>query len=151
MQSLIHKRVPPRFIEEYLEVLAKAQSFQLSNTRHWSLLKCYAELQYKLNGGAKCPICRAHVRHVVPVRAERPDGHIDEFPCLCTRCFEGERAVSKSISMRMGEACIVYGPHQYGARTRKMHTKAAFAVAAAAGTAAPKRSTAHPMPTPPPV
>ena len=36
------------------------------------------------------------------VRAEKPDGTAKEFPCLCTRCFEAERATSKVIIMKMG-------------------------------------------------
>ena len=111
--------VPARFIEEYLEVLTGAQEFQTSNLRNWSLLSCYAELQFKLNGGSKCPLCRSAVRHVVPVIAEREDGSTQEFPCLCTRCFEGERAVSKRLIQQVGEARVEYPPRVYGAESGK--------------------------------
>ena len=136
MSSQKHNRVPPRFVEEYLEVLTRAQSFQTSSVRHWTLLKCYAELQYKLNGGSKCPVCRAHVRHVIPVTIERVDGKVDQFHCLCTRCFEGERAVSKVLTIQMGDARIDYRPHQYGERVQRVES--------------PQR-TAHQMPVPPPL
>src|SRR5271155_4682422 len=81
----MQRKIPARFLQEYLETVAHAQSFQTSNRRAWALMHCYAELQYKLKGGAKCPQCRAHVRHVVPVTIERLDGAIEKFPCLCTR------------------------------------------------------------------
>ena len=62
-----HRPVPAKLLQDYLETLVEAQSFQVSNLRNWTLIQCYAELQFKLNGGSKCPVCRAHVRHVVPV------------------------------------------------------------------------------------
>ena len=88
------KKVPARFLQEYLEVLAGAQAYQVSNLRNWDLLRSYAELQYKLNGGGRCAICRAHVRHVIPAQVEQADGTAKDYSCLCTRCFEGERALS---------------------------------------------------------
>src|SRR5437764_1277718 len=108
------KRIPARFLQEYLETIAHAQAFQVSNLRNWNLLSCYAELQYKLNGGSKCSICRSTVRHVVPVFVQRLDGHEDSYGCLCTRCFEGERAQSTSIRLKIGEAEVAYAPHTYG-------------------------------------
>jgi hypothetical protein len=100
--------------------MVQAQSFQVSNLRNWSLIQCYAEFQYKLNGGAKCPQCRAHVRHVVPVRAEREDGTVQEFTCLCTRCFEAERATSKVVILQVGEALVRHYPRVYGAKTLEL-------------------------------
>jgi hypothetical protein len=107
-------KLPAKFFQEYLETLAAAQSFQVSNVRNWNLLRCYAELHFKLNGGAKCAVCRAHVRHVIPATAERPDGTRLEYSCLCTRCFEGERAMSKVLTMGIGEAQVEYRPRDYG-------------------------------------
>jgi hypothetical protein len=106
---------PSKYLQDYLETLVAARAFQGSNLRNWSLIQCYAELQFKLNGGTKCPVCRAHVRHIIPVRAEKPDGTAKEFPCLCTRCFEAERATSKVIIMKMGDAAVSYFPRDYGA------------------------------------
>jgi hypothetical protein len=105
--------VPARFIQEYLEVLTAANEFQTSNLRNWNLLSCYAELQFKLNGGSKCPLCRAAVRHVVPVIAENTDGSSQEYSCLCTRCFEAERAVHAKLIMQVGEARVEYTPRVY--------------------------------------
>ena len=109
------KPIPAKYLQDYLETLVAAQSFQTSNLRNWSLIQCYAELQFKLNGGTKCPVCRAHVRHIVPVRAEKADGTAQEYKCLCTRCFEAERATSKVIIMHMGDATVTYYPREYGA------------------------------------
>ena len=121
----LKKRIPIRFLQEYLETLAQAEAFQLSNLRNWSLLSCYAELQYKLNGGSKCSLCRTTVRHVIPVFAEREAGNVDEFACLCTRCFEGERAQSVHIWLKIGEARVQYEPHEYGHNSGK-HTRYDF-------------------------
>lgn len=111
--------VPERFIQEYLEVLTAANEFQTSNLRNWSLLSCYAELQFKLNGGSKCAMCKAAVRHVLPVTAENADGSLTEFPCLCTRCFEAERAVHVKLVMQVGEARVEYRPRVYGVESGK--------------------------------
>jgi hypothetical protein len=102
------------YFQEYLEAITQAQQFQVSNLRHWTLIRCYAELQFRLNGGGKCAICRAAVRHVIPVTAERSDGRRDEFACLCTRCYEGERANSVRISMHIGESYVAETPREYG-------------------------------------
>jgi hypothetical protein len=112
------KKVPQRFLQEYLEVLAGAQAYQVSNLRNWDLLRSYAELQYKLNGGGHCGLCRAHVRHVIPARVERKDGSIKEFSCLCTRCFEGERASCEKLILQMGEAKVEYRPRDYGKKVQ---------------------------------
>jgi len=136
MMFMMQRKIPARFLQEYLETVAHAQSFQTSNRRAWALMHCFAELQYKLKGGAKCPQCRAHVRHVVPVTIERLDGSKDEFPCLCTRCFEGERANSRLSTMRIGDAKVEYKPRNYGSRTKQ-------------GATFPKKQV--PIPTPPPV
>ena len=107
--------IPAKFLQDYLETLVGAQAFQTSNLRNWSLIQCYAELQFKLNGGAKCGMCRAHVRHVVPVRAEYQDGTTKEFSCLCNRCFEGERGVCKVVVLQLGDASVEHYPREYGA------------------------------------
>src|SRR4051812_10493393 len=99
----LRKQIPAKFLQEYLETVEEAQSVAVSNTRHWMLIQCYAELQFRLNGGAKCPVCRSHVRHVVPVRSEHRDGTVEEFSCLCTRCFEAERAISKVVITHVGK------------------------------------------------
>jgi len=125
--------VPAEFLQDYLETLVEARNFQTSNLRNWSLIQCYAELQFKLNGGAKCPACRAHVRHVVKVRAEKEDGTIKEFACLCTRCFEAERATSKSVSMTLGDAEVKYLPRVYGVTSA--HGKTAAEIVRAARSA----------------
>jgi hypothetical protein len=117
------------YFQEYLEAVTRAQQFQVSNVRHWTLIQCYAELQFRLNGGSKCAICRASVRHVIPVTAERADGRLDEYACLCARCYEGERASSSRIVMHLGEAHVEETPREYGKQasdyTHPGHSKAA--------------------------
>jgi|GEM_PF-4656050 len=137
IERMQHRKIPARFLQEYLETLAHSQSFQTSGRRAWALMHCYAELQYKLKGGAKCPVCRAHVRHVVPINIERLDGTTQEFPCLCTRCFEGERAGAKLSVMHIGEARVEYKPRNYGSRTKQ-------------GATFPRKQQV-PIPSPPPV
>jgi hypothetical protein len=105
------------YFQEYLEAITRAQQFQLSSLRHWTLIQCYAEFQFRLNGGGNCAICRSTVRHVIPVTAERADGHHDEYACLCARCYEGERANSARIVMHLGEAQVSETPREYGKRS----------------------------------
>ncbi len=107
----------PEVLQEYLETLARAQSFQFSNARHWTLLQCYSELQFRLHGGQRCPVCNAHVRHVLPVIVEHNDGTRAEFPCLCTRCIEAERATSRVVITHLGQAHVEHYPIVYGEKT----------------------------------
>src|SRR5947209_8696579 len=104
-------------LQRYLETLALAKDIQNTNLRNRKLLSCYAEVQFVLHGGQRCPICHAHVRHVLPVIAEHLDGGTVEFPCLCTRCFEAERAISRVIITHLGKARVEEHPLEYGART----------------------------------
>jgi hypothetical protein len=115
--TIVRKKISSRFLQEYLETLATAHKFRFSNMRNWNLLSCYAELQYKLNGGGRCHLCRAAVRHVVPVNAERENGTVDTYTCLCTRCFEGERARSHKMVLQIGDARVEYTPLVYGHET----------------------------------
>lgn len=104
------------YFQEYLEAITRAREFQVSNLRHWDVIRCYAEFQFRLNGGGKCAICRATVRHVVPVTAVRAGGQQDHYPCLCTRCYEGERAAAVKMIMSVGEAQVEETPREYGTR-----------------------------------
>lgn len=100
--------VDPRVMQEYLEALARCTDGAHTQEDKRILLRSFAELQFHLRGGQRCPVCNAHVRHVLPVASERHDGSQHTFECLCTRCFEGEKAVSKSISIRMGETIVYF-------------------------------------------
>lgn len=59
-------------------------------------------------GGGKCPLCTAHVRHVVPVFVRRPDGQSLQYDCLCQRCLQGEIGLSEEVELRIGDACVRY-------------------------------------------
>lgn len=103
-----HKRpVPYNVLQEYLQALADCVNDGPSD-RHLKILLSYAELQYQLHGGGRCSMCRASVRHVLPVTAEHTDGTIAEFGCLCTRCLEGERVVSNRVTLTIGRARLEY-------------------------------------------
>lgn len=107
--------IPAEFLQDYLAAIVDAQLFKVSNLRNWNLIQCYAELQFKLNGGTKCPVCRAHVRHIVSTQVHKVDGSSQDYNCLCTRCFEAERATSKCVILSMGDATVTYFPREYGA------------------------------------
>ena len=74
-------------------------------TSEKSLFDC-AEIGYKTEGGQRCSICRAHVRHAVQVVCERPDATSDTFDCLCTRCLVAEEARSSKVLLRLGGMAI---------------------------------------------
>ncbi len=101
-------------------MLAGAQAYQVSNLRNWDLLRSYAELQFKLNGGGHCGMCNAHVRHVIPAHVESPSGATSDYSCLCTRCFEGERAVCERLILQLGEARVEYRPRDYGKKVTQI-------------------------------
>jgi hypothetical protein len=103
--------VPAKLFQEVLETVAEA-AVEASEVRPAELLRCYAELQFRINGSANCSICNATVRHKIPVKAIRPDGRIDQYDCLCTRCYEGERAQSTLITMQIGQAKVEQTPRE---------------------------------------
>lgn len=101
------KNVPENVVQEYLESLANTDDIHPSN-RLKKVLTSYAELRYRLNGGGRCKVCGASVRHIIPVRADHADGSKSEFGCLCTRCLEAERAISDRVTLTVGKAVLVY-------------------------------------------
>jgi bacterioferritin-associated ferredoxin len=102
------KRALPRnILQEYLQALAEGMDAHPTE-RQRKLLHSYAELQYQLHGGRRCSMCRASVRHVLPVKAEHIDGTIAEYVCLCTRCLESERFISHRVTLRIGRAHLEY-------------------------------------------
>lgn len=104
-------------LQRFLEMLAESQDIQASQVDQWALLQYYAEVEFVIKGGRRCPVCNAHVRHVLPITAERKDGTTVEFPCLCTRCFEAERAVSRVVITHLGKTRIEHFPIAYGKKT----------------------------------
>ena len=98
----------PRDMHDYLEALSRCQKDQNDERAKYDLMRAFAELQFCIHGGAKCTVCNAHVRHVISVAALRPDGSHREYDCLCTRCFESERAVANKVSVSLGDATIYF-------------------------------------------
>jgi hypothetical protein len=117
--------VSPELFQELLETLAGVDNLS-AETKRQVLASC-AEVKYRLRGGAHCPICRSHVRHVMPIYAVHLDGSERSYPCLCTRCFEGEKGLSSRIVLRLGATSLIY---DRGAREKfelSVQTKAAGA------------------------
>lgn len=106
MSSPSPNSVPENVLQEFLESLADSNG--QPDKRLAKVLNSYAELRFRLDGGGKCTVCGASVRHTVPVKAEHADGTVASFTCLCTRCLEAERAVSERVTLTVGRAMLVY-------------------------------------------
>jgi len=99
--------VPERALQEYFQSLSESTDLPLpKKTQH--LLMARAELEYQLRGGSVCSMCETAVRHIIPVLVERRDGTRVQYRCLCRRCLEAEKAVSMMVTLRLGEACVIY-------------------------------------------
>ena len=108
MRERRSKDVPRNVLQEYFESLAETGG--QPKKRMEKILGSYAEVQYRINGGGHCSVCRAAVRHVLPVRVEHADGSVAAFECLCTRCLQAERVLSKRVTLTVGKAVLVYTP-----------------------------------------
>lgn len=96
-------------LAEYLDSLFD-KGLRKDESRTERLLLSYAELQFQMKGGGRCAGCNAPVRLVIPVTAERPDGSVKSFACLCQRCLEAERDQAKVIRMQIGQAKVEFTP-----------------------------------------
>ncbi len=94
-------------LQEYLATLAEHAADRQS-VRQANLLFSFAELKYRMVGGDHCAICHAHVRHVLPVEVEYENGSHKRFKCLCTRCLVAEKASARQVTLRVGDASVVY-------------------------------------------
>ncbi len=99
-------QISPELFQEFLEVLAGVD--HLAPQKQRELLISYAEVKYRVRGGGRCPLCRTPVRHVMPVYAIHLDGTEHSYPCLCTRCFEGEKGLSSKLVLRLGPSSLIY-------------------------------------------
>ncbi len=109
--------IPHNVLQDYLESLAETGGHP--DKRLEKILASYAELQYRINGGGHCAVCRAAVRHVLPVRVEHADGSVADYTCLCTRCLQAERVLSDRVTLTVGRARLVYTPGESHPRTTK--------------------------------
>lgn len=109
--------MPHNVLQEYLQALADGMH-EGPTARQERALFSYAELQYQLHGGSRCSMCRASVRHVLPVTVEHANGIIAEYACLCTRCLQGERVVSDRVTLTIGNARLEYAAHEGEPETR---------------------------------
>lgn len=117
--------VSPELFQEFLETLAGVDDLSADTKRQ--VLTAYAEVKYRLRGGAHCPMCHAHVRHVMPIYAVHLDGSERSYPCLCTRCFEGEKGLSSRIVVRLGATSLTYDRNEKEKFDLSVQTKAAGA------------------------
>ncbi|HEU5453683.1 MAG TPA: hypothetical protein VFU76_16920 [Terriglobales bacterium] len=113
--------IPRRILQQFLE--AVAEPVERGITRQEKLLLSFAELRFQMNGGGKCSLCRASVRHIIAVTAEHSDGTVKEHGCLCHRCLMAERAISERVTLHGGKIKLEYG--RYGV-TRKSTQKFRF-------------------------
>ena len=95
--------ITEKILQEYLQTLAESQQnhTQVDPQRAKQLLTSYAEFRFRLAGGSQCPLCRASVRHVLPVSVLHKDGKKTAYDCLCNRCLEAERDGAHSIEIGM--------------------------------------------------
>jgi bacterioferritin-associated ferredoxin len=93
-------QVTEKILQEYLQTLAEGQK-EPDQQRAKQLLTSYAEFRFRLAGGSQCPLCRASVRHVLPVLVLHKTGKKTTYPCLCNRCLEAERDGADSIEIGM--------------------------------------------------
>ena len=102
--------IPEKTLQDYLQALAENSDLP-PHQRQERLLTAYAELQFSLQGGARCRICTAHVRHALPVAVER-DGRTHHFACLCLRCLLAEKGAGRELTLRVGHASFHYSAPQ---------------------------------------
>lgn len=99
--------IPRRVLQQFLEAVAEPADRGV--TRQERLLISVAEVHFQMNGGGKCSLCRASVRHIIPVRAEHSDGSVKEHTCLCHRCLTAERSISDRVVLSGGKIELEYG------------------------------------------
>ncbi len=93
-------------LQEFLESITPPQ--QRLSKGQWKALMSYAEQKYRQQGGGRCSLCRAPVRHVLPIKAEHEDGSVRQYECLCTRCLEGEKGLCAKLSIQAGATTLEY-------------------------------------------
>ncbi|HVP44370.1 MAG TPA: hypothetical protein VMS96_13130 [Terriglobales bacterium] len=96
-----------RELQQYLAALANGAE-EKDTVRQANLLFSFAELKFRIRGGGRCAVCRAHVRHVLPVEVERENGSRTAYNCLCTRCLVAEKVSATRVVLRVGNAAIEY-------------------------------------------
>lgn len=94
-------------LQDYLATLANG-SAEKDSVRQANLLFSFAELKYRMSGGGRCGVCRAHVRHVLPVEVEHEDGQLTKYTCLCTRCLVAEKVSARRVTLKIGNASVQY-------------------------------------------
>ena len=112
------RQVPSWFLEGYLALIANVEESLDPEERIRLLIFHHAELNYKLLGGGRCALCNSAVRHIISITIEK-NGRETRHRCLCTRCLEGERALSQRVILRLGRAAVEYKPRPEGPLTKR--------------------------------
>jgi hypothetical protein len=112
------RQVPAWFLQEYLALIANIDGSLDPEERIRLLLFHNAELNYKLFGGGRCSLCNSAVRHIVAVSVGK-GGRETHHHCLCTRCLEGERALSEKVTLRLGRSTVEYKPRTDASLTKR--------------------------------
>src|SRR3982751_5596219 len=110
--------VPLWFFQEYLALVANFDESVDAEEHVRLLIFHHAELNYKLFGGGRCSLCNSAVRHIIGIIIGK-NGRETRHQCLCTRCLEGERAVSERVVLRLGRAAVEYKPRPEGLITKR--------------------------------
>lgn len=98
------RRIPTEFLQQYLALISDGANLD-PEARLRESLSHHAELNFKLNGGRHCPVCNAHVRHVIQVVVEK-GAETKSYECLCTRCLEAERASADRVTLKLGRGQV---------------------------------------------
>lgn len=98
------RRIPTEFLQQYLALISDDEQLD-PEARLRESLSHHAELNFKLNGGKHCPVCNAHVRHVIEVVVEK-GAETKTYECLCTRCLEAERASADRVTLKLGRGKV---------------------------------------------
>ena len=112
------RQVPSWFLQEYLALIANVDESLDPEERIRLLIFHHAELNYNLFGGNRCSLCNSAVRHIISVTIEK-NGRETRHACLCTRCLEGERALSQRVILQLGRAAVEYKPRPEGSLTKR--------------------------------
>jgi bacterioferritin-associated ferredoxin len=105
-------------LEEYFAALARCSETPMDDDlKLRELMRSYAELKFRIMGGSHCGICNAHVRHVIAVESHQSSNEIKQYECLCTRCFESEKAIAERMILHLGDNCVEVklSKHRYAA------------------------------------
>lgn len=96
------------FLQEYLSLIAEAESCSDQHVRNVWLLRAWGLVRYVRSGPSNCEFCQASVQLAIPVTSERLNGETLRLDCLCSHCMFQELRIAKRIVMQVGNARVEY-------------------------------------------